>query len=132
MNYMFTLLAVGSGGFLGASLRFVMTNWLSVWLPQFPLGTLISNYLASIFFGVLIGLERYCGLAIAERLRQLITAGFLGGLSTFSTFSFETVKFIESGSYLKAGLNTLLNLVLSLGGVLLGMMAAKFFLSSDK
>jgi CrcB protein len=53
-------------------------------------------------------------------MKLFLATGIMGGLTTFSTFSFETVSFLSSGSYIKAILNISLNLILSLSGVMLG------------
>ena len=58
--------------------------------------------------------------AISPNLRLFLTTGLLGGLTTFSTFSYETTTLLHEGNYLLGALNISLNLFLSLGGVLLG------------
>lgn len=103
--------------FLGAGLGGVSRFWISNIIygflgRQFPYGTLIVNvsgcFLMGLFF-VLI-LERFDGLG--PQLRSLLLIGFLGGYTTFSSFSIETFNLFESGAYLSASLNILLSIIL--------------------
>ncbi|MDR3085054.1 MAG: CrcB family protein [Christensenellaceae bacterium] len=114
-----SLLCAGFGGFIGACLRFVTTKALLRLAPAFPYGTLLSNLLAAFAIGFIIGAERRAG-NLDERLKSFLASGLLGGLSTFSTTSQETVQFLDKGSFLAAGLNHSANLVLSLGLVFAG------------
>ncbi|MDR1870433.1 MAG: fluoride efflux transporter CrcB [Deltaproteobacteria bacterium] len=120
------LLFVGIGGSIGSICRFLLTK-LAIYLGfVFPLGTLVSNVLAGILVGLVFGVEKQLGFS--PRVILMIRTGFLGGLSTFSTFSFETVHLAQRGLYGEAGLNIALNLILSLAGVLLGLHLAKTYL----
>lgn len=121
---MLQLIAVGTGGALGACARFGITKLLIRYLPFFPFGTLISNVLAGLLIGLFIGAERQT-ISLPANVKLFLTTGILGGLSTFSTFSMETVSFLESGNYLRAGANVALNLGLSLLAVLGGLLIAK-------
>lgn len=89
----FAALAVFSGAGVGACLRWVFGLWLNPLLPGMPLGTLASNLLG----GLLVGLAT-AGLAqmphLAPEWRLLLVTGFLGGLTTFSTFSAEVVTLL--------------------------------------
>ena len=95
----YALIAVGSGAAIGAWLRWGLGLWFNPALPELPLGTLAANLLG----GYLVGLSvaffmQYPGLSPEWRL--LIITGFLGGLTTFSTFSAETVTLLMRGQYL--------------------------------
>ncbi len=109
-------LAVGLGGFIGACLRFAITKATLLLQWSFPLGTLLSNVVAGVAIGVIIGLEQH-SVTLAPKTKLFLTTGLLGGLSTFSTFSAETVQMLGDGRYLVASGNILLNLALSLLGV---------------
>jgi CrcB protein len=117
------LLAVGIGGFLGACLRFGITRML-VQYQSFPFATLVSNVIAGLCIGVVIGVERETS-HLPAHAKLFLTTGFLGGLSTFSTFSLETVMLLEGGHWWKAGANTLLNVGLSFAGVFAGFVMVK-------
>jgi CrcB protein len=115
---------VGLGGFLGACARYTITKTLSALMPRFPFGTLLSNVLAGFLIGFIIGTERHAA-ALPDRAKLFLTTGLLGGLSTFSTFSIETVSMLEGGRYAFAGANTVLNVGLSIICVFAGISAAK-------
>jgi len=118
------LLFVGAGGFIGSCARYLITQLFRGFGLAFPLGTLISNVAAGFLIGFIIGTQRNTNL-ISERMRIFLTTGCLGGLSTFSTFSLETVELFTAGKYLACVLNILLNLVLCITGVVLGFWAAR-------
>ncbi|MDR1193810.1 MAG: fluoride efflux transporter CrcB [Peptococcaceae bacterium] len=118
------LIAVGAGGFIGACARHLITKALSGARLNLPLGTLASNVVAGFLIGLIIGLERQSG-NLGRDMKLFLTTGCLGGLSTFSTFSLETVVFWQSGQYTRAAANTVLNLVCSIGAVFLGLALAK-------
>jgi CrcB protein len=92
----------------------------------FPYGTLLSNIVAAFIIGLTIGVGRQSVL-LSEWMKLFLTAGLSGGLSTFSTFSFETIVMIEQGSYFHAVGNIMLNVCLSLLFVLMGLLVAKTF-----
>lgn len=119
------ILVVGIGGFIGSCVRFLLSKWMNASLPNFPFGTLLSNVIAALIIGFIIGIDRQVG-PIGDKTKLFITTGFLGGLSTFSTFSMETVKMFEDGKYLTASGNMGLNLGLSLLFVVLGLQLASF------
>lgn len=114
------LFYVGIGGFLGASLRYLITiNSQKFFGNHFPYGTLIVNILGGLFFGLIMEINCTTNL-ISSDFKLFLTTGIMGGLTTFSTFSYETVSFFTSGNYTLACLNTCLNLFLSLLGIILG------------
>lgn len=117
-------LVVGMGGFLGSCLRYGITLFYRRFEINLPIGTLISNILAGLLIGFIIGMETQTG-RLSPKTKLFLTTGFLGGLSTFSTFSMETVELFSSGKYGLSFLNVLLNLSCSILGVLLGLAAAK-------
>ena len=116
---MLPYLAVGIGGAAGSCLRYAITMRFS--LSSFPYGTLFSNMIAGLLIGLIFGIERYCSF-FSPNTRLLLTTGVMGGLSTFSTFSVETLAFFHSGKTMLGLWNILLNLALSFGGVILGGM----------
>jgi CrcB protein len=90
--------AVGFGAFTGAVARWWLGIALNPILPALPLGTLAANLIGGFIMGVALGFfSHYETLPIAWRLA--ITTGFLGGLTTFSTFSGETVTLLLRQQY---------------------------------
>lgn len=114
-----SLLAVGFGAALGAWMRWGLGLWLNAMLPQLPLGTLVANLVG----GYLIGLA-LAWFALTEGVppeaRLLIITGFLGGLTTFSTFSAEAVGMLARQQYAWAATHIGLHLVGSLLATALG------------
>ncbi len=95
---LYSFIAVGLGAAIGAWLRWGMGLWLNPVLPQFPLGTLAVNVVGGYFIGLAVAFfMQYPTLSPEWRL--LIITGFLGGLTTFSTFSAETVTLLLRGQY---------------------------------
>ncbi len=80
-----SLFAVGFGAFLGAVLRWVLGLLLNPLFPTLPLGTLSANLLGGLLMGIAMGVFAQYG-ALSPATRLFIGTGFLGGLTTFSTF----------------------------------------------
>src|SRR6478672_2848421 len=93
-----SFLAVGFGAFLGAVLRWTFGIWLNPLLPTLPLGTLAANLLGGLVMGLAMGLFGQFQ-SLSPELRLFVTTGFLGGLTTFSTFSAETVTLMLRQQY---------------------------------
>lgn len=130
---MLEFVCVGVGGFVGSCLRFALnkaSGHIASFFPPgnlLPLGTLLSNALAGLLIGFFIGLEQN-HITFSPKTRLLITTGFMGGLSTFSTFNMETVMLFQSGKHILAAGNIILNLTLSFLFLFLGMACAGFLL----
>lgn len=94
----YAFLAVGVGAALGAWLRWGLGLWLNPALTELPLGTLAANLVGGYLIGLAVAFfMQYPGLSPEWRL--LVITGFLGGLTTFSTFSAETVTLLARGQY---------------------------------
>ena len=113
-------LMVGAGGFVGAILRYAISLWLAPLSERigFPYGTFVANMLGCFLIGFLSG----WGLAreLSLEMRLLILTGFLGALTTFSTFSYESLAILREGATGYGLLNILLQLSIGLGAVWLG------------
>ena len=123
------LLATGCGAFLGACLRYLFGLALNPVFPTIPLGTLAANLLGGLIMGLVLGAFAQFQ-ALAPETRLFVTTGFLGGLTTFSTFSGETVTLLLRQEY--AWTLTLVGLHLfgSLAMTLLGYVIAQALLRS--
>lgn len=116
------LLFVGFGGFFGAILRFVITQ-LSFKILPMGFGTLIVNVLGSFFIGLIMSYSSKFNFD--ENLRVLLISGFLGSLTTFSTFAYENIIFLEQNKIGMFCINSLTNFVLSIFVCYLGFLVFK-------
>jgi CrcB protein len=92
------LVAVGVGAVIGAWLRWGLAYWLNTRAPQLPYGTLAANLLGGYLVGVAVAVFALHP-AISPFWRLLVVTGFLGALTTFSTFSAESIALIGSGAW---------------------------------
>jgi len=127
---MLHLIMIGSAGFFGSILRFIFSRFIETafgsFLPIPALGTLFVNASGSFFMGLLT--QHFCTyISLSEFSQTIITVGFLGSLTTFSTFSLETISFIQQDQYIKALVNVSANLLICFSCVFLGMYSSKFF-----
>ncbi|NCB73907.1 MAG: fluoride efflux transporter CrcB [Clostridia bacterium] len=114
------LLFVGLGGFIGAALRYFISIKMAV--TPIPWGTLLVNVIGGLLIGVIMQLSLTTN-SISPNMKLFLTTGVMGGLTTFSSFSYETVTLFSAGDIKHGILNICLNLFLCLGGVLLGQYA---------
>jgi CrcB protein len=120
----YSFLAVGIGAALGAWLRWGLGTLLNPMLTPLPLGTLAANLLGGYLVGVAVAVfAQHPGLAPEARL--LIITGFLGGLTTFSTFSAEAMHLLTRGEYAWAAAHVAAHLAGSLGMTLLGLLTVR-------
>ncbi len=122
-------LAVGTGAALGAWLRWGLGVGFNTLVPRLPLGTLGANLLGGLIVGVAVEyFQRHTELAPEWRL--LAITGFLGGLTTFSTFSAEAVGLLSRGELVWALLHVGAHLCGSLALTLLGIALVRLLASS--
>lgn len=101
MNWL-SVTTVGIGAACGAWLRWGLGVWLNPLFERLPLGTLAANLVGGLLMGVLLAFFEVHAAA-SPQLRLFAGTGFLGGLTTFSTFSAETAFLVERGDYGWAG-----------------------------
>ncbi|RQO29918.1 fluoride efflux transporter CrcB [Taibaiella sp. KBW10] len=118
------ILLVGLGGALGSILRYLVSLWTTKEATQhFPWATFIINVSGCLAIGLLMGLLDKQILSNATRL--LLITGFCGGFTTFSTFSAENIKLIQSGHLFTALLYIILSIILGLAAVWGGLFLTK-------
>ena len=104
------ILLVFTGGGLGAVCRFLVTTALAGKLGNFPLGTLTANFFGSLLMGLVVGIlaGRF------DSVRLFVAVGFLGGFTTFSSFSAETLALIQNGQICAAAANIIVSVAAGL------------------
>lgn len=115
-----SFLAIAAGATLGAWLRWGLSLWLNARLESLPLGTVLANLGGGYLIGIAVGLFQDYP-ALSPEWRLLLVTGFLGGLTTFSTFSAESMLLLERGAYgwafLHSGLHLLGSVLLCIAGL---------------
>lgn len=124
---MLPLISIFVGAGLGALLRWGLSVVLNPILPNLPMGTLAANYLGGYLVGVAIAYFSFHA-DVSPELRLFAITGFLGGLTTFSTFSGEVVMLLEKKELAWAFLTTALHLFGSLVLTFLGLMTVRIML----
>lgn len=115
--------AVGVGAALGAWLRWGLGAAMNALVPALPMGTLAANLIGGYLIGVSVAVfEQYGG---APELRLFVITGFLGGLTTYSAFSAESVSLLATGRYGWALAHTLAHLLGSISMTVLGIASVR-------
>lgn len=119
-------LLVGAGGALGAMARYGIASLFGrLWPMSFPLATLLINITGSIAMGIFVGLLAKLLPANQEPLRLFVAIGILGGFTTFSSFSLDTITLIERGDVIPAIAYVALSVVVCLIGLYLGLLITR-------
>ncbi len=106
-----TILAIGSGGFLGAVARGYLNGVFSRTMPSFlPFGTLGVNLLGSFILGVLFALFAHTSM-FSTHVKSFLSTGCMGALTTYSTFAMESFWLLEGSSFMFGLLNIALNVI---------------------
>lgn len=120
-----TILLIAIGGAFGAPIRFLVDRFVADRFElDFPLGTFMINMSGSFMLGLLTGLDLAGRLPIEAK--SLVAVGFCGAYTTFSTWSYETVRLLEAGEIVEAVLNVCASLLLGVAaagaGLALGLL----------
>ena len=119
------VISIALFGALGCLSRYFLSGWVySVAGRAFPTGTLAVNVVGAFCIGLIMEFSLRSTL-VSSTLRVGLTIGFLGGLTTFSTFSYETFRLLEEGELLIAAANVLVSVMVCLVFTWLGIIAAR-------
>src|SRR3954451_22036880 len=117
------VIGIAAAGAVGAPARYLLDGFIaSRSTPPFPRSTLVINVTGSLLLGVITGLVLYHGMSATPRL--VLGTGFCGAYTTFSTFSFQTVRLREENERPDAAANVVLSVVLSALAAGLGLALA--------
>jgi CrcB protein len=120
------LIGIALGGAFGSVLRFLVSTGVYQWLGRgFPYGTLAVNLIGSFLIGFLTEVLVLQRITFGTEYRAAILVGVLGGFTTFSTFSLESIYLIEQGNLSKAGLNVLISVGICLLATWLGLLTGR-------
>jgi CrcB protein len=123
-----SVLAIALGASLGALLRWYLSFTFNSIFPTIPLGTLAANLIGGFCIGMFMGFTQYFPF-VPQAARLGIVTGFLGGLTTFSTFSAETVNLFYHQEYLFSAVIIIAHVAGSLCATVLGIHTVKLFTS---
>ncbi len=120
------IMLVGSGGFIGSALRYLVSVWMHhiFKTDSFPVGTAVVNITGCLVIGLLGGFAENIQ-ALGPHTRLFLFLGLLGGFTTFSTFGYETVALLREKAIFLAFANIAIQLLLGFGAVLIGYTCSK-------
>ena len=122
------ILYIALFGALGCLSRYYVQGWVyDIFGRGLPFGTFAVNIIGSFIIGLIMEFSLYSDL-ISPTLRTGLTIGFLGGLTTFSTFSYETFRLLEDGEFFFAFLNTFASVLVCIFFTWGGVVAARYLL----
>ena len=124
MNF-YLILSIATGGALGAVSRYMINTAFTASGVSLPLATLTANIVGSFLMGMIISYLAHFDNHLSQEIKAMIITGFLGALTTFSTFSLDAITMIERQEYLYASLYILASVVICLLSVFGGMILAR-------
>lgn len=114
------------GGAVGSGARHLLSDWvLRLAGPSFPFGTLAVNLIGSLLLGLVMSVGLESDL-LSPALRLALTTGVLGGFTTYSTFSYETIRLLHEGAWGVAALNVALTVTTCLAASFAGLAAGRW------
>jgi len=119
------LVLISLGGAVGTAARYLLSAWLLRTLgPAFPYGTLAVNVIGSFLLGVIMqaGLDT---TVLSPTARVVLGTGVMGGFTTYSTFNYETLQYLQEGAWAMASLNVATTLLVCLAAGALGVAVAR-------
>jgi fluoride exporter len=120
-------LLVCAGGAVGTGLRYLISGWtLSLTGPRFPFGTLVVNGVGSLVVSFVMAIALTTE-AITPTARIVIATGVLGGFTTYSTFNYETLAYLQEGNLRLAAANVFVTVAACLAAGYAGFALAKLF-----
>ena len=122
---MLNILAIFIGGGLGSLSRYGLSMWLRAYSMDFPFATLLVNIVGSFILGFTIALF-WNKAHFHNTVKLAITVGFCGGLTTFSTFSWETFDLIKNGEFILAVIYAMISVLTCILAVSLGAFLSKY------
>jgi len=118
------------GGAVGTGARYLLSGWaLQIFGTSFPFGTLAVNTIGSFLLAAImyLGIE---ATMISPTLRLVLTTGIMGGFTTYSTFSYETMKYLQDGAWVMAIANIAITVIGCLAACLSGWAAAHWLVGT--
>lgn len=119
------VVGIAAAGAIGTLARYFLSAWAQrAWGAGFPIGTLLVNTLGCFFFGVVWRLaeDRYL---LAADTRIILLSGFMGAFTTFSTYAFESARFMQEGRWGYAAFNLVSHLLLGVVALFMGFAAGR-------
>jgi CrcB protein len=121
------LVLISLGGALGTAARYLLAVWLLRALgPAFPYGTLAVNVIGSFLLGVIMHGSGDAAL-FSPTTRTVLATGVMGGFTTYSAFNYETLRYLQQGAWMTAGLYVAATLLVCLAAGALGVAVARAF-----
>jgi CrcB protein len=121
---MLIILGIGIGSFFGGILRYLLSSFIqSKFESSYPFGTMLVNIIGCFFIGVIYAYFEKG--ALSQEWRMILITGLLGGFTTFSAFSMETVNLLYDGQFLYAGLYVVLSILIGIFFTFLGIIIVR-------
>ena len=117
-------LLVFLGGGLGSLLRYIISRTFNTYFQHFYLGTFLVNIIGCLIIGLVLGIS-YKSNLLSQNQTLLLTTGFCGGFTTFSTFALENQTLLKSGEILHFSLYTITSIAVGILAVILGLWLSK-------